>query len=55
MPKAKPKVKVSEDERREIEQAIARGWSLLRIVTQLGVTEAQYQQVLADMEKACRS
>ena len=52
---AKAKVTISEGKRTAVEQAIARGWSIERIVTTLGVTEAEYKAVVAAMERRCRS
>ena len=49
------RVTISEEKRTAVEQAIARGWSVARIVTTLGVTEAEYAAVVAEMERRCRS
>lgn len=43
---------LGEKRRREVEQAVARDWSVGRCVAELGVTEAQYWAVRHAMDQA---
>jgi hypothetical protein len=43
---------LGERRRREIEQAVARGWSRDRTIIEFGVTEAEYDRVWAAMDEA---
>lgn len=45
---------LGEKRRRQIEQAVARGWSKQLTCTELNVTEAQYDAVRAAMDEAVR-